>query len=78
MKITIYTLALLLLPAFVLAQSPEEIRELHRDAASNMYQSFNDGMMLSGVVEQNGSEGEFEAFFFENDWFVSKTFGDLT
>lgn len=69
---------LLALPNAALAQEPNELKEAHREAARKYFEPFEEGLFLSGTVEQNGSAGTFEAYFLGEEWYVSKSFGELT
>ncbi|MCB1216445.1 hypothetical protein KDL44_03580 [bacterium] len=66
-----------LLPATALAQGTADVKEMHREAAQRYFESFDSGLLLSGRIEQNGSEGEFRAVFHDDVWIVKYSYGDL-
>ena len=76
MRLFIATL-MVLLPSLALAQDSASIKEQHRDYAQVYYQSFEEGLMLSGTIEQNDSEGEFTALFHDDTWLVKYNYGEL-
>ena len=69
---------LLVLPVLAAsAATPDEIRSAHRDAAQKMLTVLDQGAILQGEVDQNGSAGQFEAYFFEGSWLVRERFGTM-
>lgn len=76
MRLFIATL-MVLLPSLTLADDASSIKELHRESARHYYESFEDGLMLSGTIEQNGSGGEFTALFHNDTWLVKYNYGEL-
>lgn len=83
MKRLLLALWLILLP--LLAQATlaagedqgAQIKEKHRAAAQHFFDSLATGAKLYGKVVQNGSEGKFEAFFYQDASLVRTTFGNL-
>ncbi|MCB1188012.1 hypothetical protein KDL29_12670 [bacterium] len=76
MRILLATL-IALLPALAAAQDKPDYREMHREAARKYFNSFEQGLLLSGRIEQNGSEGDFRAVFHDDVWIVKYNYGDL-
>jgi hypothetical protein len=70
-------LFLLLLPLAALADQGAEVKEAHRVAAKHYMDSLASGIKLTGTVDENGSPGVFEGFFYGDEWLVRETFGKL-
>jgi len=77
MRYLIMLALLLVLPCAARADEGAEIKEAHRLAAKRYYDSFASGVQLSGSVEQNGSQGRFDAYSFGGEWVVRENFGAL-
>jgi predicted aspartyl protease len=63
-------------PAAAPTAAPD-LREEHRIAARKMLEVLSEGAILRGDVEQNGSQGKFEAFFYDGEWLVRESFGTM-
>ncbi len=74
----IFATLIALLPALAAAQDSPDIKEMHREAATRYFNSFETGLMLTGTIEQNDSDGEFTAVFHDDTWIVKYSYGDLT
>jgi hypothetical protein len=59
------------------AFAQDDIRELHRRISREMTESIRSGLVLKGVIDQNGSPGSFEAFFYDGEYLIRERFGDL-
>lgn len=70
-------LFLLLLPLTALADQGADIKAAHRVAAKHYMDSLAAGIKLSGTVDENGSQGVFEGYFYGEEWLVRETFGKL-
>lgn len=77
MRLMLATL-MLLLPGIALAQEQKDYKELHREAATQYFESFTSGLKLSGTIEQNDSHGEFTAVFHDDTWIVKYSYGALS
>jgi len=68
-------------PAAPAAASPdpkgEQIKAAHREAAQKFLDQMSKGVMLSGTVDQNGSKGEFKAYFLNGESYVRQAFGEV-
>jgi hypothetical protein len=79
MKPVLRLLALVIcaLPLIMSADTGGQIKDAHREAARKFISNFASGLKLSGNVEQNGSQGAFEAYYYGTEWVVREKFGSL-
>lgn len=57
------------------AEEPQDIRGAHREAARRYQDFVNSGLKLSGSVDENGTQGSFEAWFSGGVSVVRQKFG---
>jgi hypothetical protein len=77
MRNLIIILAVTLIAVPAVAQEGDEIRDGHREAARRFFESFEEGLRLSGTLTHNDSEGSFDAYFYGDEWLVQQHFGKL-
>jgi hypothetical protein len=66
-----------LLITFNPAQAQDDIRELHRTLALAAREQLLAGIELQGTIDQNGSQGEFKAWFYDGDYLIREHFSGL-
>lgn len=78
MRNLIVFLAVVLLAVPAHADQGADIKAGHKEAAQKFFNSFTDGLKLTGTLTHNDSEGTFEAYFYGDEWMVDEHFGSLT
>ena len=57
--------------------TPAQLKDAHKVAAKKLLDVLNAGVVLKGTEVQNGTDGQFEAYFYQGSSLVREIFGQI-